>query len=67
MDRRLSVVVKGEEKAWAFEFWGNPEFLEDWRKDGLEVYETCNAIPYWAAKLHLTKLWAFLQNIRLIP
>ena len=34
-----SLTVFGTNKTWAFEIAAEPEWVEDWRKDGLEVDE----------------------------
>ena len=59
----LTVLVKGTNKEWSFEFKGNPKHLPTWRDDGLEVYELVNSIPEWVANLGLTKPWCFFQDI----
>jgi len=59
----MSVEVKGAERNWSFNFYGDPKHLEDWRDDGLVVHEIINSIPEWAADLGLTKIWFFFQDV----
>jgi hypothetical protein len=59
----LAMHVKGTEKEWSFHFYGDPRHLEDWRSDGLAVYQVENIIPAWAADLGLTRIWCFVQDI----
>jgi hypothetical protein len=59
----LSLTVRGSEKVWSFEFYGDPKYLEDWREDGLEVNQIVNTVPLWVADLKLVRHWCFLQDI----
>ena len=59
----LSITVKGKNKTWGFNFYGDPKYLADWRADGLQVDEVVGSIPVWAVELGLTKLWFRLQDI----
>jgi hypothetical protein len=63
LNKKLTVFIKGKEHEWQFEFMGNPEHLDEWREDGLEVYEVGNSIPKWVADSGLTKLYCFLQDL----
>lgn len=63
MKKLLSVEVKGQEKSWSFEFYGDPKYLDEWRQDGLEINEIVNTIPLWAIDLGLTKIWIFFQDL----
>lgn len=63
MKKLLSLEVRGAEKDWSFEFYGDPKYLEDWREDGLEINEVMNTIPEWVADLGLTKIWCFFQDL----
>ena len=62
-DKRLSIVVRGREKRWSFQFLGDPKHLAEWRADGLEVYEVVHVIPAWVASLGLVRPWCFLQSV----
>ena len=59
----LNVAVRGNSKEWSFNFYGDPKYLEDWRSDGLEVYEVENTIPVWVNELGLTRLWCIFQDL----
>ena len=58
----LSVTVKGNEKTWAFNFYGDPKLLDEWREDGLEVIEILNVIPVWVVDAGLLRPWVFFQD-----
>lgn len=60
--KRYSVHVKGREKLWAFTFRAEPEHVEDWRRDGLEVYEVLNTVPVIIQRLGLTRAWIAAQD-----
>lgn len=59
----LSLHVKGRHKSWIFEFMGDPKHIPEWEADGLEVWEVCNVVPLWVARLGLTRAWCFAQDI----
>lgn len=63
MKRHYSVVVRGNWKTWSFDVSAEPEHVEQWREDGLEVDEVLNTIPVWVAKMGLTRAWCFLQDL----
>lgn len=63
MKRLMSIEVRGRDHSWGFLFEGDPAHLEDWRADGLEVYEVCNVIPEWVVSLGLTRPWCWAQNV----
>lgn len=64
-NKQLSIEVRGKEKSWSFTFLGDPKYLDEWRADGLEVFELVNTIPAWVADqgLWAIKLWCFLQDV----
>ena len=37
--KQYSIVIRGYYKTWAIEVYAEPEWVEAWRKDGLEVDE----------------------------
>jgi len=59
----LSIEVKGKEKTWTFNFYGDPRHIEEWRTDGLEVNEIKNSIPEWVVSIGMLKPWCFFQDI----
>lgn len=62
-NKLLSVTVKGRHKTWSFNFIGDTDRLEEWRRDGLEVDVIENIIPEWVVDLGLTKAWVFCQDV----
>lgn len=62
-NKLLSIDVRGREKRWSFEFIGDPKHLDEWRADGLEVFEVENTIPIWIADLGLARPWCFVQDL----
>lgn len=63
MNKLLAVEIKGKEKNWSFDFYGDPKYLDEWREDGLEVVEICNTIPLWVHSMGLTSFWIFMQDL----
>lgn len=59
----LMLSVRGKSKNWSFSFYGDPQFLEEWRADGLEIFEVSNVVPAWIAECGLTRPWCFVQDI----
>lgn len=45
MEKLLSVTVKGKEKTWAFNFMADPQYLDEWREDGLKIDEVVASYP----------------------
>lgn len=59
----MFVRVRGKEHEWDFNFYGNPRYIEEWRADGLEVYEIANRIPAWIVDIGLLRPYVFLQDL----
>ena len=47
MNKLLSITVKGRNNKYSFNFYGDPKYLEEWRKEGLEIDEVINTVPEW--------------------
>lgn len=62
MKQTLSITVHGKRHKWCFNFTGDPKDLEEWRADGLEVYEVFNTIPAWAVRIGLMRPWVAVQD-----
>lgn len=58
----MSVTVKGENKIWSFNIHEDPQFLIEWRADGLDIVEIENTIPEWVPG-GFVNAWCFLQDI----
>lgn len=58
----MFVEVRGNRSRWSFQFVGDPQYLEDWRADGLEVYVIENSIPEWLPT-ELWRPWCVLQDL----
>lgn len=59
----LSITVKGKNKDWSFNFYGEEKYLNEWRADGLEIDEVENIIPAWVIDIGMLKPWCFFQDI----
>lgn len=59
----LGINVKGKTKTWGFAFMQDPKLIEEWRADGLDVFEIEAVIPAWVADLGLVRPWCFLQDL----
>ena len=62
MNKLLSITVKGKRATYSFRFKGDPRYLDEWRKDGLDIDEIVNTIPLWAQQLGLTRPWCRVQD-----
>jgi hypothetical protein len=60
--RPMLLTVRGKASEWTFRFRGDPAHLDEWQKDGLEVYECAASVPVWAADLGLAGALARLQR-----
>lgn len=64
MGKKLMFVdVQGKSHKWMFEFYGDPQYLEEWRADGLTVEVIENIIPAWVVDFGLARPWVFLQDL----
>jgi len=62
--KQYTLYVRGKYKEWSFTIPGKPEWVKDWREDGLKVDEIVNVIPQWYVDLGLpVKLWCVIQDI----
>lgn len=59
----LSITVKGNHKTWSFNFYANPEHIDAWRNDGLEIDVIENTVPLWIANAGLVSQWCWLQDL----
>ena len=59
----MSVAVRGNNKEWSFNFYGDPKYLDGWRTDGLIVDEIENVIPAWVVNAGLIRPWCFFQDL----
>lgn len=60
---KLTVVVKGKQKKWVFDFEGDEKYIQDYKDDGLEVYQTGDLIPMWIVEYNLTKPYLFITKL----
>lgn len=63
MKQRLIIHIKGNNHNWDFIFQGDPKYLKEWQKDGLEVNELINSIPKIIVDLGLIKFWCFFEDL----
>ena len=62
-EKLMFIEVRGKQKSWCFTFYGNPEYLADWKADGLFIEIVENTVPMWVAECGLTRPWCFLQDL----
>lgn len=60
--QRLSITVRGKHKTWSFHFDGDPQYLQEWRDDGLEIDELYYSIPEWLPS-PLMRAWCFITDL----
>jgi hypothetical protein len=64
MSKKLhTLVVKGKNHTWAFDVYASPEYVAEWRADGLTVEEISNVVPNWIVEIGLTRVWCFVQDL----
>jgi hypothetical protein len=62
--KRYALMVRGMENMWSFDILAEPEHVQDWLNDGLEVYEVVNTSPAWLPGGYRTlAAYHFLQDI----
>jgi len=57
-----SIIVRGKYHSWSFNSYLNPDHIQDYLDDGLEVYEMVNIIPEWIPSF-LIKPFCILQDL----
>lgn len=63
MSKKLMfVVVRGKRSQWMFEFYGDPQYLDEWRADGLDVNIIENTIPNWLP-IGWERAWCIAQDL----
>lgn len=62
-EKLMSVSVKGKEKLWSFNFYGDEKYINDWVSDGLDIDIIENVIPMWVVDVGLTRPWCFVQDM----
>ncbi len=63
MKKLYSIKVKGREKTWSFLCELDPQYLSEWREDGLEIDEIVNVVPVWVVDWGLTRVWCVFQDL----
>lgn len=59
----LTLSVQGATKTYSLTVIADPQYLDEWQQDGLEIYELVNTIPVWVADLGLVRPYCFVQDI----
>jgi len=68
MGKKLyAITIRGKTKMWSFNTWIDEKYLDEWRKDGIEINRKINSVPEWVVNIGFKKVWIFLQDIGLIP
>ena len=63
MKQRMCVnVVTKIGRKFGFPFEGDPQYLEDWRAEGLDIDIVENTIPVWAVSFGLLRPWIAMQD-----
>lgn len=62
MKKRYCLHVQGENHRWSLDLIADPRHVEDWRNDGLDVYESRGSVPAWVPAW-LVGAWCFLQDL----
>ena len=60
---KMQICVQGKTKPFYFEFDSEPEYLQGWWDEGLDVSVIVNIIPQWVATLGLVSLWCKVQDL----
>ena len=62
-NRVFEINVKGTTKNYSFDFDGDPQYLPEWRAQGLDINPVLNIIPRWAVDIGLLRIWCFFQDV----
>lgn len=59
----MCIVVRGKSgRQFQFTFYGDTQYIKEWRNEGFEIMEVLNTIPMWANNLGLSKPWFAVQD-----
>lgn len=61
-NKLMGINVRGKHKSWGFHFYADPQYLEEWRADGLDINLLENVIPAWVVDWGLLRPWCFVQD-----
>lgn len=50
-------------RTFSFNFYGDPIYLDEWRSEGLDIWEVVNTVPMWVVDLGMVRPWCFVQDI----
>lgn len=59
----MSITVRGKCHTWSFDTYADPQHLEEWQADGVDIGIIENSIPEWVVDAGLLKVWIFFQDI----
>ncbi len=62
-EKQLTLRVQGKHKTWTFTVLHDPQYIDEWVADGLDVRLLCNTWPRWVVRWRLVKPWAFAQDV----
>jgi hypothetical protein len=51
--KHYALDIRGKRREWTFHIRAEPEHVEEWRADGLQIDEVLNVIPQWYVDLGL--------------
>jgi hypothetical protein len=63
MAKRYSLTVRGATHLWSFDVLVDPQYVAEWRADGLDLEEVVNVIPAWVVQLGLVRPWCLAQDV----
>lgn len=63
MKQWMVIEVRGREKQWSWHVKADPQYLEEWQADGIQIFILENSIPAWAVDLGLTHIWCRVQDV----
>ncbi len=62
LKKRYSLSIQGKNHHWTFDVMVDPQYINEWRADGIIIEEIHNTIPVWIVDCGLTKQWCFFQD-----
>lgn len=64
MSKRLYFIeIQGNEHQWNFDVWIDPKFVDEWREDGIKIFEIINTIPASVQHAGFGRAWVFFQDL----
>jgi hypothetical protein len=61
--RYYLLTIRGKTTEYCFTVIGDEKYLDEWRKEGIDIDPLEHDVPKWAVDMGLFKVWCWLQDL----